>query len=201
AFVFMANALFYALASLSQNTWKRIIPQRHWLRDAWTATIKELTSPRDAMQPEEYNGAQRLTYTLVMLGGAVMILTGLGLWLGRRAPWLLAIFGGERIALVIHIILAVSLLAFIAIHLVQVLRAGLPTLLGMITGSTTPRPQKTRRALAWGAGVVVLAMVVTVALNATNDARGIPSLLRWAAPARTDISASDRLRSTPRLER
>ena len=193
AFLFMANAVFYAIMSLSKNTWKRIIPRRDFLRDAWTATLKEFTSPRAAMQPEDYNGAQRLTYTLVMLGGAVMIVTGLGLWLGRRAPWLLAIFGGERIALVIHIILAVSLIAFIAIHLTQVLRAGLPTLLGMITGTTAPRPQKTRRALAWGAGVFASLLLVVLALNATSDARGIPSILRWAAPTRTTISASDRL--------
>ncbi len=194
AFLFMANALFYAVTSISRSTWKRIVPQRDFLRAAWTATIKELTSPRAAMQPEEYNGAQRLAYTLVMLGGAVMILTGLGLWLGRRAPWMLAIFGGERIAIVIHIILAVALIAFIAVHLGQVLRAGLPTLLGMVTGSTAPHPKKTRRALVWGAGVLASLLLAVLALNATSDARGIPTLLRWAAPTRTVISASDRLR-------
>lgn len=180
AIAFIANAVLYASSSLASGTWRRILPGRAWLRDAWHAAIEEITAPRASMQPAEYNGAQRLAYALIMAAGAVMVMSGLALWFGRRFPWMFAIFGGQRIALVIHIVLAVGLLAFIVVHVAQVLRAGLPTLLGMMTGSTTNRPARARRALAWGASVMASLVAAFAILNYTSGPIGVPVFLRWA---------------------
>lgn len=186
AILFMANAVFYAAASLASGTWRRLVPKRTWLRDAWKATIEEITAPRESLQRSDYNGAQRLAYILVMAAAGVMVMTGLALWFGRHFPWMLAIFGGFRIALVIHVVLAFALLAFILVHLVQVLRAGLPTLLVMITGTFVNRPERARRALAWAAGVTLCIVAAFAILNFTSGPTGIPSVLRWAVPSHGD---------------
>ncbi|HEX3549890.1 MAG TPA: cytochrome b/b6 domain-containing protein [Candidatus Elarobacter sp.] len=183
ATLFVANAIVYAVSSLALGTWRRFAPRRTWLRDAWRAVVDELTAPRASLEPAEYNGAQRLAYTGVMAAGAVMVYTGLALWFGRKAPWMLAVLGGERTTLTIHVVLAVSLLLFIAVHVAQVLRAGLPTLLGMITGSTTQTPARARRALGWTSAVAVTLLVAFTAANASAGSSGVPPFLRWAAPA------------------
>jgi thiosulfate reductase cytochrome b subunit len=183
AIAFALNALFYAGTSLAHGTWRRIVPRRAWLGEAWTAAVAELTAPRATLERADYNSAQRLAYTLVMAGGTVMVLTGTALWFGKRFPWMLALFGGERIALTIHVVLALSLLAFIAVHLVQVLRAGLPTLLGMITGTTERQPARTRRGLVWTAVTAMSLIAAFSVVSRTSGPSGIPVFLRWAAPA------------------
>lgn len=186
AIVFIANAVFYAATSLASGAWRRIALRRTWLRDAWVATIEELTAPRASMQRAEYNGVQRLSYVLVMAGGLMMVLTGLALWFGRRFPWMPAAFGGERIALTIHVVLALALVVFIAVHVVQVLRAGLPTLLGMITGSNASHPARARRGLAWGASVMASLVAALAIVNQTSGPTGIPAFLRWAVAPRAE---------------
>ena len=183
AIAFIANGLFYTTTSLASGTWRRIAPRRTWLRDAYRAIAEELTAPRTSPQRAAYNGAQRLSYTLALAGGALMVLTGLALWFGRRTPWMLAVFGGERVALTIHVGLALSLLAFILVHLVQVLRAGFPTLLAMMTSNTGERPARTRRGLAWMAAVTASLVVVFSLISATSGPTGVPAFLRWAAPS------------------
>lgn len=180
AVVFIANGLFYTAASFRRGTWKRIVPKRTWFRDAWTATIKEISAPRASLERASYNGAQRLAYTLVFIGGAIMVMSGLALWFGRQFPWMLVIFGGFRIALVIHVVLAISLLAFILVHLVQVLRAGLPTILGMITGSIVNHPARARRALTLAASITLCVIAGFAILNSTSGPTGVPVVLRWA---------------------
>jgi len=183
AVAFIGNALFYAISSFATGTWRRIVPRRTWLRDAWAAVIEELTAPRESLQRAEYNGAQRLAYTLVMIGGAVMVLTGLALWFGRQQPWMLAVFGGERTALTIHVVLALALIVFVVVHVVQVLRAGSATLLGMISGGVSERPARARRGLAWSAGVMASVLAAFVVAGRTSGPTGIPTFLRWTVPA------------------
>lgn len=182
AVLFVATAAYYALASLASGTWRRLVPRRTWLRDAWTATVEELTAPRASLSRHEYNGAQRLAYSAVMAMGAVMVLTGVALWFGKQLPWLLAAFGGERVAVRIHVVLALALVAFVVVHLVQVARAGLPTLLAMIGGAAAPR-----RGFAWA--VTALATIVAFfgVANATGR-NGVPAFLAWAVPARGAIA-------------
>jgi thiosulfate reductase cytochrome b subunit len=183
ALAFIANALLYAISSFATGTWRRIAPRRTWLRDAWAAAIEELTAPRESLQRAEYNGAQRLSYTLVMIGGAVMVLSGLALWFGRQQPWLLAVFGGERVALTIHVVLALALIAFVVVHVVQVLRAGSATLLGMISGGVPERPARARRSVAWSAGVMASVVAAFIIAARTSGPTGVPAFLRWTVPA------------------
>jgi cytochrome b subunit of formate dehydrogenase len=183
AVVFAANALFYALTSLRRGTLRRMLPRRTWLRDAWSAAVAEFAAPREALGRGGYNGLQRLAYTAVMAGGLGMLLTGGALYFGKRAPWLSALFGGERNALTIHVVLALSLLAFVLVHVLQVARAGVPALLGMLTGAAEARPARARRALTWSAGIVASLIVAFALANATGGTTGVPVFLRWAVPS------------------
>ncbi len=166
ALVFIANAIVYGASSLKTGTRRRLLP-----------TLQRASTLR-----AEYNGVQRLAYTLVMLGGALMIATGLALWFGRRAPWMLAVFGGERIALSIHVVTALALIAFVLIHVAQVLRAGMPTLLAMLAGTTANEPVRARRGLAWSAGLAACIVAAFAIVGRTSGPTGVPAFLRWAAP-------------------
>ncbi|HVA26918.1 MAG TPA: cytochrome b/b6 domain-containing protein [Candidatus Baltobacteraceae bacterium] len=92
----------------------------------------------------QYHLPQRAVYAGVLSGGALMVLTGFALWFRHQLPWLLAAMGGQRLVLPVHIVLATGLLGFIGVHLLQVARAGWPTLRAMLTGRP-PRlqPQET----------------------------------------------------------
>lgn len=181
ALVMIANALWYSLAAARTGSWRRLVPNaRTWLADAVRATIAELRSPRETMQQAQYNGAQKVAYTGVMMMGALMIVTGLALWFGRRLPWLIGALGGQHVVLPVHIVVATLFLAFIAVHVVQVLRAGLPALLSMITGTTDVRPARTRRALAWSSAALAVLFIGFTVLRLTSGPAGVPTYLQWA---------------------
>ncbi|HEY9085516.1 MAG TPA: cytochrome b/b6 domain-containing protein [Candidatus Tyrphobacter sp.] len=181
ALVMIANAPWYAIASVRTASWRRLVPNaRTWLRDAVRATIAELRSPRATMHRTEYNGAQKVAYTGVMLLGALMIVTGLALWLRRRLPWLIGALGGQHVVLPAHVVIATLFLGFIAIHMVQVLRAGVPTLLSMIVGTTELRPARGRRALVWSGGVLAALVVGFTIIRFTSGPTGVPTYLQWA---------------------
>lgn len=181
ALVLIANAVWYGVSSLRSGSWRRIVPQgRTWLSDAVRDTIAELRGPQAAMERANYNGAQKLAYSGVMALGAVLIVTGVALWFGRQLPWLIRALGGQRIVLPVHVVVATLLLAFIAIHLVQVARAGLPTLFSMIVGSSDARPRAARRAFAFSGAALAAVVAGFTVLRATGGPAGVPPYLQWA---------------------
>ena len=196
AIVMIVNALWYIVAVRRTASWRRLLPNAQtWLQDALRAVIAELRGRRETMQQAQYNGAQKVAYAGVMLLGALMILTGIPLFFTRP---LISFFGGQHVVLPVHIVIATLFLAFIAIHVVQVLRAGLPTLLSMITGTTEIRPARTRRSLAWS-GVVLAALVVAfTVVRFTSGPDGVPSYLQWTVEhkdQRTHQSAAQEMKA------
>lgn len=153
ALVLIANGLFYAAALLRTGAWRRIVP---------------------GFSQGGYHSAQRIAYSAVMVMGALMVLTGCALWFRRQIPWLTMLFGGERIALALHVVLTFAFIGFIVVHLVQVIRAGSPALLGMLVGE-----HHSRRGLAWITATAVALGAGFVAVRDTSGANGVPSFLRW----------------------
>ena len=81
----------------------------------------------DPAKPGAYNVLQKLSYALVIFGLIpLVVLTGLTMSPGMNAawPWLLDVFGGRQSARSIHFIVAMGLAAFIVVHLVLVILAG-----------------------------------------------------------------------------
>lgn len=159
AIVFTANGLFYVVSAMRsarfQRTWRSL-----------------------------YHAPQRYAYLGVFAMAAAMVLSGVALWFHKQLPWLIAALGGEHIVLPAHVILALLLIAFIGVHVLQVLRAGLPTLLSMITGTLEMRPARTRLAVSRVAMAAAALAIAFVAVRTTSGPTGIPVFLRWAAPAR-----------------
>jgi thiosulfate reductase cytochrome b subunit len=181
ALVMIANAFWYGVVALRTASWRRLVPNaKTWLGDAVRATIAELRNPVKTMHQAEYNAAQKVAYTGVLALGVLMIVTGLALWFRRQLPWLIGSLGGQHVVLAAHVAIATLFLIFIAIHLVQVMRAGIPTVLSMITGAINMRPARTRRALAMSAAALVALFVGIAVVRFTSGPTGVPNYLHWA---------------------
>jgi len=94
-----------------------------------------------------YNILQKLSYVAVIFVLLpLMVLTGLAMSPAMDAawPWLLDIFVGRQSARSIHFICAMTLLAFILIHLLMVMLAGpINEIRSMITGRFRVPPERT----------------------------------------------------------
>ncbi len=139
AWVLSINGLAYLVWSLSK---------RHVQRDLWP-TVADLKSVPASVwdhvrlkhptgeAAKRYNVLQRLAYLGLILLVAAMIVTGLTMSPGFNAfaPWLLDLLGGRQSARSIHFICASLIVAFIVVHLVEVVLAGpINEVRSMITG-------------------------------------------------------------------
>ena len=81
-----------------------------------------------------YNGAQRLTYSLILFLGAIEVLTGLAIYKPTQLSMLTSLFGGYESARLIHFAITIIFLIFFVVHLLQVGRAGGANFMSMVTG-------------------------------------------------------------------
>jgi len=63
-----------------------------------------------------YNAVQKLLYVGVLLGGAVIVLSGLSIWKPVQLKWLTAVFGGYDTARYVHFFAMASIVGFLSIH-------------------------------------------------------------------------------------
>lgn len=139
AWILVANGLIYLIWSLVS---------RHMQRDLWP-TLDDLKSvPRSVLDhlrlrhptgeaAKRYNALQRLAYLTLIVLVSLMVLTGLTMSPGvdAIAPWLLDLFGGRQTARSIHFLCAFDIVAFIFVHVLEVVLAGpFNEVMSMITG-------------------------------------------------------------------
>ena len=137
--ILVANGLVYLGWSLLS---------RHLQRDLWP-TLGDLRAiPRSMLDhlrlrhprgeaAKRYNVLQRLAYLGLIVCVVGMVVTGLSMSPGFNAvaPWLLEVVGGRQSARTLHFIFAGLIVAFILIHLIEVVLAGPVNEVGsMITG-------------------------------------------------------------------
>ncbi|MEO8811291.1 MAG: cytochrome b/b6 domain-containing protein [Caulobacteraceae bacterium] len=128
AWVLAINALIYLVWSLSS---------RHIQRDLWPTGGDVKSIPRSILDhlrlrhpvgeaAKRYNVLQRFAYLALILLVAGMIFTGLTMSPGFNAfaPWMLDILGGRQSARSLHFIFASLVVAFIVVHLIEVVLAG-----------------------------------------------------------------------------
>ena len=146
AWLLIANGIIYLVWSLSI---------RHVQRDLWP-TVRDLKSlPRSVLDhlknkhptgeaAKRYNVLQKLAYLGLILLVTGMVMTGLTLSPGidAAAPWLLNLFDGRQSARTLHFIFTSLIVAFIFVHLAQVVLAGpLNEIASIVTGFyAVPRP-------------------------------------------------------------
>jgi thiosulfate reductase cytochrome b subunit len=142
AWFFVINGLVYLLYGVISGHFRRDLATRrneltprHILRDVWDHL--RLRHPKGEAA-KRYNTLQKLAYlTVIFVLLPMMVLTGLTMSPGVDAalPALLDLFGGRQSARTLHFISAALIVAFILVHVVEVLLAGVwNEMRSMITG-------------------------------------------------------------------
>jgi thiosulfate reductase cytochrome b subunit len=139
AWILAANGLVYLIWGVVSRHLKRdIVPTVDDLRDIPRSVIDHVQLKHPVGEAaKRYNVLQRLAYLGVITLISLMVLTGLTMSPGFNAfaPWLLDLFGGRQSARSLHFLCASGLVAFIAIHLTEVVLAGpYNEIKSMITG-------------------------------------------------------------------
>jgi thiosulfate reductase cytochrome b subunit len=144
AWIFVLSGAFYLVAALlTGHLFRRLAPDRDQLHPVHLGNeIRDHLRLRPSVpadgRRERYNALQKLAYLVVLLVLApVMLLSGLTMSPGVTAayPELFTLFGGRQSARTIHFLAATLLVAFLLVHLWQVLaNRPLRLMRGMITG-------------------------------------------------------------------
>ncbi|SRR5579875_363903 len=134
AWFLMLNGAVYLAYFFWSGEWRRrlFLPKR----DAANALrmFAYYTHIARTPQPDDfYNGLQRLAYTIVIIVGIVMVLSGLAIYKPVQLHWLTMLFGGYDGARVVHFAGLCILAMFVATHLVLV-AAHPRDIIKMITG-------------------------------------------------------------------
>lgn len=142
AWILSLNALTYLLWSIGAGHLKHdILPTLDDLKAIPRSVLDHIKLKHPTGETaKRYNVLQRLAYLAVILLVTGMILTGLSMspGMGAAAPWLIQAFGGRQSARSFHFLFASSLVAFVVVHLVEVVLAGpINEVRSMITGRYT----------------------------------------------------------------
>lgn len=132
--LFFLNGIGYVLYTIFSGEWKLLVPDKHSFREAWLVLLRDLGIRKQAPVQVKYNGAQKIAYTAIIVMGIGSILTGLAIYKPVQLGWLCAIFGGYKMARIIHFALTMGYVLFFLIHIFQVIKAGWNNFRGMITG-------------------------------------------------------------------
>ncbi|MBA2491683.1 MAG: cytochrome b/b6 domain-containing protein [Sphingomonas sp.] len=140
AWIFVINGLLYvAYSFFSRHFSHDLAPTKTDLRGIGRSIKDHLVfrHPRGEAA-KRYNALQKLTYLAVIFGLLpLVILMGwaLSLWLDSLIPGWLDLFGGRQSARTLHFLAAVALVAFVVIHVFEVIVTGFwNNLRSMISG-------------------------------------------------------------------
>jgi thiosulfate reductase cytochrome b subunit len=139
AWLFTINGLVYGIYLWRTGGWRDILPTRQHLRavvrDVTHTVLHDLHLRKEAPEKRgHYNEAQRLTYTLVLVLGALAILSGFAIFKPTQLSPLTWLLGGYTSARVIHFSVTIAFMLFFVVHILQVARAGWRNFTSMVTG-------------------------------------------------------------------
>lgn len=132
--LFFLNGIGYVLYTIFSGEWKLLVPNRHSFREAWQVLLHDLHIRKHAPIQAKYNGAQKIAYSAIIVMGIGSILTGLAIYKPVQLGWLCAVFGGYKMARIIHFALTIGYVLFFLVHIFQVIRAGWNNFRSIITG-------------------------------------------------------------------
>ncbi|MBE7172526.1 MAG: cytochrome b/b6 domain-containing protein [Williamsia sp.] len=132
--LFAINGILYVLFTLISGQWRYLFPDRRSFQEAWLVILHDLHIRRSAPPQLKYNGAQKITYTAIILMGLGSLLSGLAIYKPAQLNWLCSLMGGYTVARVIHFVLTIGYCLFFVVHILQVIRAGWNNFSSMVTG-------------------------------------------------------------------
>lgn len=133
--LFFLNGIAYVLYTIFSGEWRDLVPQKKSFKRAWQVFLHDLHIRKTAPPiTGKYNDAQRIAYTAIIIMGIGSILTGLAIYKPVQLNWLCTIFGGYKMARIIHFVLTIGYVLFFLVHIFQVIRAGWNNFRAMIAG-------------------------------------------------------------------
>lgn len=128
------NGAAYVAYLVLRGEWRHVVPDRQDLRDAGRVVAHELRLATGEPERGRYNAAQKLAYTGVIALGVLIVVSGFAIYKPTQLSLLTRALGGYQTARLIHFWTTIGLTTFVAVHLVQVIRAGWGNLMSMVTG-------------------------------------------------------------------
>ena len=133
--LFFINGLAYVLYTIFSGEWKYLFPNKRSFKEAWQVLLHDLHLRKAAPVIEgKYNAAQRVAYSAIIFMGIGSLLTGLAIYKPVQLEWLCLLFGGYKMARIIHFALTIGYVLFFLIHVFQVIRAGWNNFRAMVAG-------------------------------------------------------------------
>jgi len=132
--LFFFNGFAYVLYTIFSGEWRYLLPNRSSFREAWLVLLHDLHIRKTKPPQGKYNAAQRIAYSAIIVMGIGSVLTGLAIYKPIQLGWLCSIFGGYKMARIIHFALTIGYVLFFIIHIIQVIIAGWNNFRAIITG-------------------------------------------------------------------
>ena len=124
AIVFAAAGAGYLVEFVGSRRWSLLLPRASSWLDAVRVALHDLGVRHHVSRDGRYNGAQKIAYTLVLLMAFGQVITGFALYFRGAVAPLVDTLGGRAMVHREHLVLTLVIVAFIAVHVVQVIRSG-----------------------------------------------------------------------------
>jgi thiosulfate reductase cytochrome b subunit len=139
--LFVINGVIYSIYLAASGEWRTILPDRKTPKEAKDVVLHDLHLNKEAPPQGIYNAAQRMSYTIVLIMAAIIVVTGFAIYKPTQLHPLPLLFGGYQGARVIHFAMTIGLLLFFLVHVIQVIRAGWNNFRAMVTGYEVEYPE------------------------------------------------------------
>ncbi len=132
--VLVINALVYVGFIFLHGEWRTLQPVRGDARDAWEMLKFYLFVRKRHPHQGKHNALQKNTYFVMLVCGAVLIVTGLAVWKPVSLGWLTNLMGGYALARWWHFCAMMLLTALIVTHVFMVFAVDPYAIRAMTTG-------------------------------------------------------------------
>ena len=132
--LFALNGLAYVVYLTFSGQWRHVVPDRRAWSESIAVALHDLRLRKEAPPQGRYNAAQRISYTLVIVMGVLVVLSGIAIYRSTSVAWLTTLFGGYQAARLVHFTMTVGFVLFFVVHVLQVVRAGWGNFFSMVTG-------------------------------------------------------------------
>ena len=103
--------------------------------------LHDLHLKSDPPPQGRYNAAQRISYTIVLVMAAIVVVSGFAIYKPTQLYPLPLLFGGYQGARLVHFSMTIGISLFFLLHLIQVARAGWGNFRSMVTGYVIETPE------------------------------------------------------------
>ncbi len=134
AWLLIVNGIIYLCLLAASGHWREIFPNRKTPAQVVPTLLADLGLIEMPNTGDKFNAMQRLAYTGAIGLGVVAVLSGFAIYKPVQLEWLTDCFAGYEGARLTHFICMLGLSGFIAVHLVQVVRAGWNNFRAMVAG-------------------------------------------------------------------